>query len=109
MLIQLGWNPARDFGPRLIAFFAGWRKQAIPGPQNGFWVYIVGPFFGALFGAAFYEFCIGLIYEPIETPVEVELPTVSDCSSCKPVGKITFNDTTLSEEAKCLLIEEKQE
>lgn len=47
-LTEAGLNPARDFGPRLIAWLAGWDSIAIPGPRNGFWVYIAGPFIGAL-------------------------------------------------------------
>jgi len=55
-ITQAGWNPARDFGPRVIACAAGWGKVAIPGPQNGFWVYVVGPCLGAPLGAALAEF-----------------------------------------------------
>ena len=54
-LTQGGWNPARDFGPRLVAFAAGWGSIAIPGPQHGFWVYIVGPLVGGPLGAAVHE------------------------------------------------------
>lgn len=54
-LTQAGWNPARDFGPRIVAFFAGWRGIAIPGPDGGFWVYIVGPLIGAPIGALLYD------------------------------------------------------
>ncbi|MDD9995469.1 MAG: aquaporin [Dehalococcoidia bacterium] len=54
-LTQGGWNPARDFGPRLVALAAGWGSIAIPGPQNGFWVYIVGPLIGGPLGAAVHE------------------------------------------------------
>lgn len=57
-LTQAGWNPARDFGPRIVAFFAGWGSIAIPGPSNGFWVYIVGPMIGAPVGAAIHEFLV---------------------------------------------------
>ena len=57
-LTQAGWNPARDFGPRLVALFAGWGGVAIPGPSNGFWVYIVGPLAGGPMGAAVYEFLL---------------------------------------------------
>ncbi len=54
-LTQAGWNPARDFGPRIVAFFAGWGSIAIPGPSGGFWAYIVGPLVGAPIGAAVHE------------------------------------------------------
>jgi glycerol uptake facilitator-like aquaporin len=54
-ITQAGWNPARDFGPRIVAACAGWGRVAIPGPRNGFWIYIVGPCIGAPVGAAFAE------------------------------------------------------
>jgi MIP family channel proteins len=57
-ITQAGWNPARDLGPRLVAALGGWGDVAIPGPQNGFWVYIVGPCIGAPIGAAFAEFIL---------------------------------------------------
>lgn len=57
-LTQGGWNPARDFGPRLVAFFAGWGEMAIPGPSGGFWAYIVGPLTGGPLGAGVYHFLL---------------------------------------------------
>eukprot|EP00471_Norrisiella_sphaerica_P001805 CAMPEP_0184492326 /NCGR_PEP_ID=MMETSP0113_2-20130426/22868_1 /TAXON_ID=91329 /ORGANISM="Norrisiella sphaerica, Strain BC52" /LENGTH=143 /DNA_ID=CAMNT_0026877051 /DNA_START=69 /DNA_END=500 /DNA_ORIENTATION=- len=55
-LTQAGWNPARDFGPRIVAACAGWGWIAIPGPRSGFWVYIVGPMIGGPIGAALADF-----------------------------------------------------
>ena len=54
-ITQAGWNPARDLGPRIVASLAGWGEIAIPGPRNGFWVYIVGPLAGGPIGAAIYD------------------------------------------------------
>ncbi len=55
-LTQAGLNPARDFGPRLFAWLAGWGNVAIPGPRGGFLaVYILSPMIGALSGAAVYQ------------------------------------------------------
>jgi len=56
-LTQAGLNPARDFGPRLFAWLAGWGQIAIPGPRGGFFtVYILAPILGALAGAAIFQF-----------------------------------------------------
>jgi glycerol uptake facilitator protein len=47
---QAGLNPARDFGPRLVAFFMGWGKAAFPIESYGFFtVYILSPIFGGTF------------------------------------------------------------
>jgi glycerol uptake facilitator protein len=55
-------NPARDFGPRLLAAIAGWGKVALPGDYGNintyFWIPIVGPFVGGLIGAIVYDFGI---------------------------------------------------
>ena len=57
-ITQAGWNPARDFGPRIVAALAGWGEIAIPGPEGGFWVYILGPLVGAPIGALIYKLVI---------------------------------------------------
>lgn len=56
---QAGLNPARDFGPRLVAYAAGWGEAAIPGPRGGFfWVYVLGPLAGGFWGATFFNFAL---------------------------------------------------
>jgi glycerol uptake facilitator protein len=56
-LTQCCLNPARDFGPRLFTYFAGWGSAALPGP-NGHGVvtvYIVAPIVGAVIGGGIYD------------------------------------------------------
>jgi glycerol uptake facilitator protein len=52
-------NPARDFGPRVLAWFAGWGKVAMPGIHGYVWVPIVGPIVGGVIGAFVYDLFIG--------------------------------------------------
>ena len=63
-LTQACFNPARDFGPRLFARFAGWGSVALPGQDEWSWltVYIVAPIFGAVVGGGIYEFAIRPAY-----------------------------------------------
>jgi len=65
-ITQAGWNPARDFGPRIVAAMAGWGEIAIPGPRGGFWVFILGPFIGAPVGAFLYDVFISPGLGPVE-------------------------------------------
>jgi glycerol uptake facilitator protein len=55
-LTQACFNPARDFGPRLVAWVAGWGSIALPGPRpTGFLtVYILAPIIGAVAGGGLY-------------------------------------------------------
>ncbi|ETP11895.1 hypothetical protein F441_12657 [Phytophthora nicotianae CJ01A1] len=52
-------NPARDFGPRVVAAIAGWGSVALPGERpESCWIYLVGPFVGALAGSMLHDFVI---------------------------------------------------
>jgi len=67
-LTQAGLNPARDFGPRLFAYLAGWKLAAIPGPKGGFFtVYILGPIIGGIISALFFTKIIQPFHVKTET------------------------------------------
>jgi glycerol uptake facilitator protein len=52
-------NPARDFGPRMFAWIAGWGKVAFPGDYGNintyFWIPIVGPLIGGALASIVYD------------------------------------------------------
>jgi glycerol uptake facilitator protein len=54
-LTQAGLNPARDLGPRLIAWLAGWGDAAFPDKVGGFFfVYILAPVLGGIIASLFF-------------------------------------------------------
>jgi glycerol uptake facilitator protein len=84
-------NPARDFGPRLFAWMAGWGDVALPGTIDGsfswyFWVPIVGPLIGGIIGVLLYDWFIGDILharlgmlEPVgRTRDDTDFPSAAD-------------------------------
>jgi glycerol uptake facilitator-like aquaporin len=48
-------NPARDFGPRLFTFAAGWGPGVFSAGGGWWWVPIVAPIVGAILGAFAYD------------------------------------------------------
>ena len=54
-LTQAGLNPARDLGPRLVAWVMGWGGAAFPDRVGGFLhVYVLAPFVGGLIAMLFF-------------------------------------------------------
>jgi glycerol uptake facilitator protein len=54
-LTQAGLNPARDLGPRLVAWLAGWGPAAFPDRIGGwFHVYVLAPSVGGVVAALFF-------------------------------------------------------
>nr|WP_086941157.1 MIP/aquaporin family protein [Thaumasiovibrio occultus] len=67
-LTGFAMNPARDFGPKLFAFFAGW-DQALTGAKDipYFIVPILAPIAGACFGGWVYPKVIGAFLPTVGT------------------------------------------
>lgn len=58
-LTQAGINPARDFGPRLFAWLAGWGNAAFPDSCGGFFfIYILAPVAGASAASLFFVYIL---------------------------------------------------
>jgi MIP family channel proteins len=52
-------NPARDLGPRLFTFVAGWGAEVFRAGNYYFWVPIVAPICGGIAGTWIYDLFIG--------------------------------------------------
>jgi len=51
-------NPARDLGPRLFTFLAGWGGEVFRAGNGWWWIPIVGPLIGGVLGAWIYDLLI---------------------------------------------------
>lgn len=59
-------NPARDFGPRLLAVCAGFRNNGLTDGSRVWWIPVVAPLLGGLAGAALYDFGIRRFLRPAQ-------------------------------------------
>jgi glycerol uptake facilitator protein len=94
-------NPARDLGPRLFAYLAGWGKLALSGNYGQttqyWWIPIVGPLAGAVIGIALYDFFIGHVLAARATmlltpePGLAPLPTTDAASAV--AGPVTAEES----------------
>lgn len=76
-LTQAGFNPARDFGPRLVSWIFGWRAAALPDQSGGFFfVYMLSPVIG---GQA-----AGLLFTHVLEPL-MKTPNVQCCYESKTI------------------------
>jgi glycerol uptake facilitator protein len=77
-------NPARDFGPRLFCFLAGYGANAF-GPNMYFWVPIIGPLVGGALAVPIYEFSIAKTIEARAAAAEPAAPGRVLDTSAPPV------------------------
>jgi glycerol uptake facilitator-like aquaporin len=52
-------NPARDLGPRLFTFVAGWGSEVFTAGNHWWWVPVVAPCVGGVLGGWIYDVFVG--------------------------------------------------
>lgn len=70
-------NPARDLGPRLFCFAAGWGASAFPSPENYWWTPVLAPLLGAVLGGGAYQVLIHQ-FLPARLRAAAEVPAVAE-------------------------------
>jgi glycerol uptake facilitator protein len=76
-LTQAGLNPARDLGPRLVAWLMGWGDAAFPDRVGGFFhVYVLAPLLGGVVASLFF---VRMLEPAMKHPSDR-----CDCGSDKP-------------------------
>jgi glycerol uptake facilitator protein len=79
-LTQAGLNPARDLGPRLVAWLMGWGDAAFPDRVGGFfYVYVLAPLLGGAVASIFFVFML--------EPAMKHPSDRCDCETDKPDSK----------------------
>uniref|UniRef100_A0A8C8CG86 Aquaporin-3 n=1 Tax=Oncorhynchus tshawytscha TaxID=74940 RepID=A0A8C8CG86_ONCTS len=57
--LSMGFNPARDLGPRIFTALAGWGSEVFTAYSYWFFVPIFAPFIGAVVGMTVYQLMVG--------------------------------------------------
>jgi glycerol uptake facilitator protein len=66
-LTMAAMNPARDLGPRLFSYLAGFGEVAFPGPRgNEWWLFILAPISGGITGGVIYEFIVRPLFGKVD-------------------------------------------
>ncbi|KAM6229030.1 aquaporin-10 isoform 2-T2 [Spheniscus humboldti] len=81
-------NPARDFGPRLFTYVAGWGAEVFRG--NGWWwVPVVAPLLGATVGSALYQLLVAFHHPEESDPRDEQNSLVLVSAAIPPDTKIS--------------------
>ena len=62
-------NPARDFGPRLFTFVAGWGGGVFSAANSWWWVPIIAPLIGGVVGGYAYDAFVGAHFGSLKSKV----------------------------------------
>ncbi|XP_049708554.1 aquaporin-9 isoform X3 [Elephas maximus indicus] len=65
-------NPARDLSPRLFTALAGWGTDVFTAGNNFWWIPVVGPMVGSIFGGLIYVLVIEIHHPDPDSGLKVE-------------------------------------
>ncbi|XP_036070037.1 aquaporin-10b isoform X2 [Oryzias melastigma] len=71
-------NPARDLGPRLFTYIAGWGVDVFKAGGGWWWVPIVGPCAGALLGTLIYQLMVEVHHPPLPSECQASCEEASE-------------------------------
>ncbi|TKS88328.1 Aquaporin-10 [Collichthys lucidus] len=74
-------NPARDLGPRIFTFVAGWGVDVFKAGGGWWWVPIVAPCVGALLGTLIYELMIEVHHPVIPSELQTSCQEATESKS----------------------------
>ncbi|XP_037356063.1 aquaporin-10 [Talpa occidentalis] len=73
-------NPARDLGPRLFTYVAGWGPEVFSAGNGWWWVPVAAPLVGAMLGTAAYQLLVAM-HHPEDSEPTQEIECVQHKSS----------------------------
>ncbi|KAM4862149.1 aquaporin-10 [Thomomys bottae] len=77
-------NPARDLGPRLFTYLAGWGPEVFSAGNGWWWVPVVAPLVGVTLGTATYQLMVAL-HHPEDSESAPETSDLETPASAKPL------------------------
>ncbi|KAM5129700.1 aquaporin-10 [Mantella aurantiaca] len=90
-------NPSRDLGPRLFTYVAGWGADVFRAGNNWWWVPIVAPCVGAVFGSLLYQILVEIHHPLPDTEVKEATSVETSAEKMKEIPVYTINlDNSLS-------------
>ncbi len=78
-------NPARDLGPRILAYLMGFGEVAFPGPRgNEWWIFIAAPICGGIVGGLIYEVVVRPLFGRVDLKVDQGLDLAEGGTNIRP-------------------------
>ncbi|KAM6899988.1 aquaporin-10b [Xenentodon cancila] len=84
-------NPARDFGPRLFTYIAGWGVDVFKAGGGWWWIPIVATCAGALLGTLIYEAMIEVHHPPLSSEGQISCQEADEAKAGVELDGVEFH------------------